>query len=37
MTSMIDEKIMWMFKISFKNVTRIKIVSYMTKTMTWTK
>jgi len=31
MTSLIDDKMMWMFKISFENVIKIKIISNITK------
>jgi hypothetical protein len=31
MAFMINEKMMWMSKISFENVTRIKIISNITK------
>jgi hypothetical protein len=31
MTSLIDDKMMWMFKISFENVIKIQIISNITK------
>jgi hypothetical protein len=40
MASMINDKVKWMFKISFENVTRIKSFQIKTKKtmeMTWTK